>query len=94
MPYVHAGADGSIDALFLHPQTDTRYLPLSDIQVLRFLQASDPALTTAMLNNSDESLHVLLGSLIDLLVHKQLLPDAVRPLQGELLENFDLYCLV
>jgi hypothetical protein len=94
MPYVHAGADGSVDALFLHQQTDTSYLPLSDIRVLRFLQASDPALTTAMLNNSDETLHVLLSSLIDLLVRKHLLPDAERPQQGALLAHMQLDALL
>ncbi|MBV8045782.1 MAG: hypothetical protein JO171_01405 [Paludibacterium sp.] len=73
MPYVHLQPDGAIDALYLHPGDGRAFLSLSDFRVLRFLQASDSALATALLNASDDAHHLLLAALIDLLVRKKAL---------------------
>lgn len=94
MPYVQYAENGDIDALFLHPRPDLVFLPLSDTRVLRFLQGSDPALTTAMLNATDDAHHVLLSGLIDLLARKQLLPEAERPQPGRLVPHMPLGALI
>ena len=73
MPFAHFSPDGEIDALFLQPDTARLSLPLSDIRVLRFLQSSDPDLTQALLNASDDAHRMLLSSLISLLVRNQTL---------------------
>jgi hypothetical protein len=93
MPYVQFAADGSIDALFLHESPDLIFLPLSDARVLQFLQASDPALATAMLNASDDAHRVLLSSLIDLLARKDLLNE-IQPREGRLVPHMPLTALI
>jgi len=69
MPFVAFDANGAVSALFRDDSSERTWLPLSDIRVLRFLQASDPALTTALLNASDDGHRLLLQSLISLLVN-------------------------
>jgi len=74
MPFAHFSPDGEIDALFLQEGAARLSLPLSDIRVLRFLQSSDPDLTQALLNASDDAHRMLLSSLISLMVRNQTLP--------------------
>ncbi|BEV72931.1 MULTISPECIES: hypothetical protein [unclassified Paludibacterium] len=73
MPFVQLTPQGDVEALFLKKGSDRPYLPLSDIRVLHFLQASDPELTAALLNASDDAHRMLLSSLIDLLVRNKTL---------------------
>jgi hypothetical protein len=71
MPFAQFTANGEIEALYLQDGAERVTLPLSDIRVLRFLQASDPELTNALLNASDDAHRMLLSSLISLLVRNQ-----------------------
>ncbi|TDR80615.1 hypothetical protein [Paludibacterium purpuratum] len=73
MPFVQFTPTGEVEALYLKPGQDRAYFPLSDVRVLHFLQASDPALTMALLNASDDAHRLLLSSLIDLLVRNKIL---------------------
>lgn len=76
MPFVLLSPDGEVEAMFLDNGDGRTYMPLSDMRILRFLQASDPALARALLNASDDGHRILLCSLIGLLVDKQILPGA------------------
>jgi len=92
MPFAQLAADGEIEALYLKDGNTRVALPLSDIRVLRFLQASDPELTTALLNASDNVHRMLLSSLISLLVRNHTLlgdnpQDPDRLIEHQTLEN-------
>ena len=71
MPFVQFDPSGDVESLFLVDNGERTFLPLSDIRVLHFLQSSDPALTNALLNASDDAHRMLLNSLIALLIQKQ-----------------------
>jgi hypothetical protein len=87
MPFVNLGSEGEIDALYLNPQDGRVFLPLSDLRVLHFLQCSDPELTHALLNASDDAHRMLLSSLISLLVHKKILTDQQLPDPNKLVQH-------
>lgn len=79
MPFVKIADNGEVLALFLQGDGTTPFLPLSDLRVLHFLQQSDPELTHALLNASDDAHRMLLSSLIALLVQKKILIDHPEP---------------
>lgn len=72
MPYVELTVSGEIDALYLKPGNNRPFLPLTDDRVLRFLHASDPELSSALLNATDDH-SVLLSSLLNLLPQSEAL---------------------
>jgi hypothetical protein len=94
MPYVTFSDCGEVTALFLQGSPEQTLLPLSDLRVLRFLQASDPELTHALLNASDDAHRILLSSLISLLVRKKILTDHHQPEPEDIAEHQPLMELI
>lgn len=94
MPFAKIASNGEVEALFLENQEGLPFLPLSDLRVLRFLQSSDPELTHALLNASDDAHRMLLSSLIALLVRNKILSDHCMPERKKLVPHQPLSELI